>query len=93
MKKINLLLRHRFRLEAILHKWNLAFQDQNSLVSILIELVKVLYLLSILVVRIMKESQRKQSNVHTVDVGIGGKDDFVIAKVLDVIFDSKGGLK
>ena len=43
-------------------------------------------------VELQEESEHQQADVHTVDIGIGGDDDIVVAQVLDILIDVQGGL-
>ena len=42
---------------------------------------------------LQKESDQQQTDVHTVDIGIGCYDDFVISQTFQTIFDIESGLK
>ena len=37
-----------------------------------------------------EESKHEQSNVHTVDIGIGSDDDFVVAQLVQSVLDIEG---
>ena len=42
---------------------------------------------------LQQESEHKQSNVHAVDIGIGGDDYAIVAQVLETVFDVKSSLQ
>ena len=44
-------------------------------------------------VELEEEGEHQQTDVHAVDIGIGGDDDVVVAQVLDVLVDVQGGLQ
>ena len=39
-----------------------------------------------------EEGDDEQSDMHAIDVGVGGDDDFVVAQCVEAVFDVEGSL-